>query len=212
VFDEEYTLEEDTQISIDIYATHSYGYNVFINIINEPEFGTLEITGGGEGNDMSMLQVLYIPNINYYGNDSFTYNAMHNEYISEEAIISLTINSFNDAPFIDSIEPAFGGFGSTIIINGSNFSPNDVDNTVFFGGLEADILNATENALMVTVPYGAYYTPISVYTNGLYAVSNQHFDVIFDAAEGLTTSHLSNQLDNPFLGAKYYDVKIADLN
>jgi len=99
VFDEEYTLEEDTQISIDIYATHSYGYNVFINIVNEPEFGTLEITGGGEGNDMSMLQVLYIPNINYYGNDSFTYNAMHNEYISEEAIISLTINSFNDVPY-----------------------------------------------------------------------------------------------------------------
>ena len=114
-------------------------------------------------------------------------------------------------PFIESIEPAFGGFGSTIILNGGNFSPND-DNTVFFGGLEANILNATENELMVTIPYGAYYTPISVYTNGLYAVSNQHFDVIFDAAEELTASHLSNQLENPYLGAKYYDVKIADLN
>ena len=65
---------------------------------------------------------------------------------------------------------------------------------------------------MVTVPYGAYYTPISVYTNGLYTVSNQHFNVIFDATEELTASHLSNQLDNPYLGAKYYDVKIADLN
>jgi len=124
----------------------------------------------------------------------------------------ITFSLCQDAPFIDSIDPAFGGFGSTIIINGSNFSPNDEDNTVFFGGLEANILNATENELMVTVPYGAYYTPISVYTNGLYAVSNQHFDIIFDAAEELTTSHLSNQLDNPFLGAKYYDVKIADLN
>ena len=99
VFDDEYTLDEDTQIYIDIYATHSYGYNVFINIVNEPAFGTLEITGGGEGNDMSMLQVLYIPNIDYYGNDSFTYNAVHDEFISEEAIISLTINSFNDVPY-----------------------------------------------------------------------------------------------------------------
>ena len=97
VFDDGYTLDEDTQISIDIYATHSYGYNVFINIVNEPEFGTLEITGGGEGDDMSMLQVLYIPNINYYGNDSFTYNAMHNEYISEDATISLIINPVNDS-------------------------------------------------------------------------------------------------------------------
>jgi len=124
----------------------------------------------------------------------------------------ITFSLCQDIPFIESIEPAFGGFGNTIKINGSDFSDNDVDNTVFFGGLEANILNATENELMVTVPYGAYYTPISVYTNGLYTVSNQHFDVIFDAAEELTASHLSNQLDNPFLGAKYYDVKIADLN
>ena len=124
----------------------------------------------------------------------------------------ITFSLCQDAPFIESIDPAFGEVGSEIIITGSNFSPNDEDNTVFFGGLEANILNATENELMVTVPYGAYYTPISVYTNGLYTVSNQHFDVIFDAAEELTASHLSNQLDNPFLGAKYYDVKIADLN
>ena len=100
VFDDEYTLDEDTQIYIDIYATHSYGYNVFINIINEPAFGTLEITGGGDGSDMSMLQVLYIPNIDYYGNDSFTYNAIHNEYNSEDATISLIINPTNDVPYI----------------------------------------------------------------------------------------------------------------
>ena len=124
----------------------------------------------------------------------------------------ITFSLCQDAPFIESIDPAFGGFGSTIIINGSNFSPNDVDNTVFFGGLEADILNATENALMVTVPYGAYYTPISVYTNGLHASSNQRFNVIFDAAEELTVSHISNQLDNPYWGTKYYDIKIADMN
>jgi len=124
----------------------------------------------------------------------------------------ITFSLCQDAPFIESIDPAFGEFGSTIIINGSNFSSNDEDNTVFFGGLEANILNATENELMVTVPYGAYYTPISVYTNGLYAVSNQHFDIIFDAAEELTAYHLSNQLDNPYLGAKYYDIKIADMN
>ena len=97
VFDDEYTLDEDTQIFIDIYATHSYGYNVFINIINEPEFGTLEITGGGGGGNTSMLQVLYIPNINYYGTDSFTYNAIHDEYISEDATITFIVNPVNDS-------------------------------------------------------------------------------------------------------------------
>ena len=124
----------------------------------------------------------------------------------------ITISLCQDAPFIESIDPAFGEAGSEILITGSNFSPNDEDNMVFFGGLKANILNSTENELMVTVPYGAYYTPISVYTNGFYAVSNQHFNVIFDATEELTGYHLSNQLDNPYLGRKYKDVKIADLN
>ena len=102
--------------------------------------------------------------------------------------------------------------GSEITINGSNFSPNDIDNLVFFGGVEADILNATENELVVSVPYGAYSTPISVYTNGLFASSSQRFNVIFDALEELTVAHLSNQLDNPYWGTKPYDIKIADMN
>jgi uncharacterized protein (TIGR02145 family) len=100
VFDQEYTLDEDTQIYIDIYATHSYGYNIFINIMDEPEHGILTITGGGGGDDISMLQVLYTPNADYNGYDSFTYNAVHDEFISEEATISLTVNSVNDDPNI----------------------------------------------------------------------------------------------------------------
>ena len=141
-----------------------------------------------------------------------SYISIMNKF-KNRVITILFLSSFIIAqPIIDLIEPAFGGVGSTIIINGSNFSPNDVDNMVFFGGLEANILNATENALMVTVPYGAYYTPISVYTNELYASSSQRFNVIFNAEEELTVSHLSNQLYNPYLGAKYYDIKIADMN
>jgi hypothetical protein len=115
-------------------------------------------------------------------------------------------------PSIDLIQPAFGGIGSTITISGNNFSSNSIENTVFFGGLETNILNSTENEIIVSVPNGAYYTPISVYANGLYAASSQRFDVTFDATEELTVAHLSNQLNNPHLGRKYYDIKIADMN
>jgi hypothetical protein len=113
---------------------------------------------------------------------------------------------------ITHFSPTSGAVGSSVTIYGSGFSTITLNNTVFFGGIKADILNATENALMATVPYGAYYTPISVYTNGLYATSSQRFNVTFDATEELTVAHLSNQLDNPYLGRKYYDIKIADMN
>ena len=128
-------------------------------------------------------------------------------------ILNFVLASFIIAqPTIDLIEPAFGGIGSTITISGNNFSSNSIENTVFFSGLESNILNTTENELMVSVPYGAYYTPISVYANGLYAASSQRFDVTFNATEELTVAHFSNQLDNPYLGRKYYDIKIADMN
>ena len=128
-------------------------------------------------------------------------------------ITILFLSSFIIAqPIIDLIEPAFGRIGSTVRISGNNFSSNSIENTVFLSGLEANILNSTENEIIVSVPYGAYYTPITVYTNGLYATSSQRFNVIFNAEEELTVSHLSNQLYNPYLGAKYYDIKIADMN
>ena len=128
-------------------------------------------------------------------------------------ITILFLSSFIIAqPIIDLIEPAFGGIGSTVTISGNNFSSNDVDNTVFIGGLEANPLNSTENEIIVSVPYGAYYAPISVYTNGLYVTSSQRFNVTFNATEELTVAHLSNQLYNPYLGQKYYDVKMADMN
>jgi len=131
------------------------------------------------------------------------------KYISS---ILFLISYIFSQPVIDSIEPAFGGIGSTITISGENFSSNSIGNTVFFSGLESNVLNAAENELMVSVPYGAYYTPISVYTNGLYTISNQRFNIIFEAAEELTVEHFANQLYNPYLGAKYYDIKIADMN
>ena len=130
-------------------------------------------------------------------------------YISS---ILFLISFIFSQPVIDSIEPAFGGIGSTITIRGNDFSPNIIDNNVFFNGLESNILNATENELIVSVPFGVNYTPISVYTNGLYTISNQRFNVTFNANEELAVAHLSNQLDNPYLGAKYKDIKIADLN
>jgi len=128
-------------------------------------------------------------------------------------ITILFLSSFIIAqPTIDLIEPAFGEIGSIVTISGENFSSTSIENTVFFSGLESNVLNAAENEIIVSVPYGAYYTPISVYTNGLYATSSQRFNVTFNATEELTVDHLSNQLDNPYLGAKYYDIKIADLN
>jgi hypothetical protein len=115
-------------------------------------------------------------------------------------------------PTITSLSPNSGDIGSSVSIYGNGFSDISDENTVFFGGMEAMTLNATENELTVSVPPGAYNDPVYVYTNGLYTASSQRFNVTFEAEEELTYDHLSYQLDNPYLGRKYYDIKIADMN
>ncbi|SVB08326.1 uncharacterized protein METZ01_LOCUS161180, partial [marine metagenome] len=68
----------------------------------------------------------------------------YDQYISDHRPVAVKFN-FSQIPSIESIEPAFGGIGSTITISGNNFSSNSIENTVFFSGLESNILNATEN-------------------------------------------------------------------
>ena len=115
-------------------------------------------------------------------------------------------------PEITHFLPTSGAVGSSVTIYGSGFSAITSNNTVFLGVIETSIISNTSTEIVISVPYGASYTPISVYTNGLYASSSQRFNVIFDAEEELTVEHLANQLDNPYLGRKYYDIKIADMN
>jgi hypothetical protein len=86
-------------------------------------------------------------------------------------LYSLSVIAFSfcqEIPFIYSIEPAFGGIGSSIIISGENFSSNSQANILFFGGLKGNVLNSTENEIIVKIPNATYYTPISVYTDGIF--------------------------------------------
>lgn len=72
-------------------------------------------------------------------------------------------------PIISGFNPISGGVGSTVVINGSNFSTNISDNTVKFGSVQATVTSATATQLYVTVPSGATTQPIYVTVNGLTA-------------------------------------------
>jgi len=69
-------------------------------------------------------------------------------------------------PVITSFNPVQGPVGTTVTINGSNFSSVAADNTVFFGTVQATILTATVTQLTVIVPSGATNSIISVTTYG----------------------------------------------
>ena len=87
----------------------------------------------------------------------------------------------SEPPFISSFNPTSGPVGCTVIITGSNFSPNGGDNNVRFGNRQADLYNATSTQLTVTVPNGAITNPISVTVNGLTGSSGMPFNVTTQA-------------------------------
>ena len=81
-------------------------------------------------------------------------------------------------PVITDVLPYTGPVGSEVTIAGANFDPLKSNDTVFFGGVRAYIISATSNSLVVTVPAGAVYAPISVTTaKGLMAFSHPFITV-----------------------------------
>ena len=112
----EYTLDEDNQINIYLSATDYDGDVLTFSIVNQPINGTLLLEG---------ISATYIPNINFNGNDSFTFIANDGEFSSNEALVSLVIMPINDAPYIDSITDVEIDLNTTFIYGLLSFDVDD---------------------------------------------------------------------------------------
>lgn len=98
------------------------------------------------------------------------------------------------APVVSSFSPLAAPAGASITITGKNFSPTIGENMVYFGSVAAVITAASPNSLTVTVPTGAKYAPLTVYTNSLSAMSVNYFNVTF--GDGSAQFPLANSFAN----------------
>ncbi|MEI9808311.1 MAG: IPT/TIG domain-containing protein [Bacteroidota bacterium] len=95
----------------------------------------------------------------------------------KKGLLSFIVFIFSTAlsaqPTISSFSPASGTIGTTVTINGTNFSSTASNNIVFFGAVRASVSAATSTSLTVSAPAGATYQPLSVTVNNLtgYAAS-----------------------------------------
>jgi hypothetical protein len=108
-------------------------------------------------------------------------------------------------PVIYSFSPVSGATGTTVKISGSNFSTTPSANTVFLGGVRADVIAATASSITITVPFGSMYEPISVTANGLTAYSSQPFVTTFAGTPQLSTSSFAPKVD---YGTGYWSDKV----
>jgi YD repeat-containing protein len=74
--------------------------------------------------------------------------------------------------------PQSGGVGTTVTVQGQQFSSTPSSNAVQFNGTAATVVSATTSTLVVTVPVGASTGPISVTVAGQTATSSNNFNFI----------------------------------
>lgn len=85
------------------------------------------------------------------------------------------------APVISSFSPLSAHVGATVTITGNHFTASTAGNVVYFGSVKAKVTAASATQIMVTVPPGATYSPITVTTNNLTAFSALPFTTTFFA-------------------------------
>jgi len=90
----------------------------------------------------------------------------------------------NSSLFITSFTPGGGPVGTTVTINGTDFSATPNSNIVKFNGTQATVTNATTKQLVVTVPAGATSGKISVTVNGKTATSATDYAVTTSGGGG----------------------------
>jgi len=89
-------------------------------------------------------------------------------------------------PLVFGFSPEKGGAGTQVGISGANFSATPGENTVRFGEAEAEVVFASEDSLVVTVPEEATgIVTISVAVNGTTSTSEDKYNVNVGLPDGL---------------------------
>ena len=178
--DDNFSMAEDAGLtSLDVLHNDSdadldYGDSLTITaIITEPAHGSISI-------DSINQRVLYTPDANYNGSDSFTYQIKDTQdpAVTDTALVSLTITAVNDLPVVTSINdhtilednPASGTVTSTDVDNADSPDPDSQTYSVQTDpGHGTVTLNETS---------GAYtYTPTENYNGSdsfIVLVSDEH--------------------------------------
>ena len=112
-------------------------------------------------------------------------------------------------PSITSFTPSAGPVGTTVVIEGKNFSPVLADNIVYFGSGRATVTAATDSSISVLAPAFNSYLPISITIGSrqLTAYSKIPFNTTFDSY--VTSFSNANFGDSVNYATPGYPVKVT---
>jgi hypothetical protein len=142
--------------------------------------------------------------------DAGLYSVVVSNFLGATASADALLNVV-EVPIITAFSPASGATGTNVTITGLNFSPAPTDDIVYFGAVQAEVTSASESNLVVRVPVGATFSPITVTVNGLTAFADQPFMPLFPGIGQIDSSSFAPKVN---LGTANGPIRvsIADLD
>ena len=146
------------------------------------------------------------------GNYTVLVTNLYGSILSSNAVLAVNVPPSNNVPVITGFSPASGLAGTSVTIFGTNFNPVLSNNIVYFGAVRAVVTAASVTNLVVTVPVGATYAPITETAGGLVAYARTAFLPTFlGDGSSIGPSSFASRLDLPG-GSGPVITAIADLD
>jgi hypothetical protein len=122
--DQAVTLDEDTPAGVTLTGADADGYPAALAfaVVDPPTNGLLSGTAP---------DLIYTPNLHYFGADSFTFRSFDGASYSAIATVSITVDPVNDLPVI-SVDRASAGLQYSDTIGSVVISATDVDDALGF--------------------------------------------------------------------------------
>lgn len=152
-FSVELIMFEDTDASEPPFCEDAEDDDLTYRIVSQPSNGTASIVAG---------ELLYDPNPDYFGTDSFTYLASDTFENSQPAIASVTVHPVNDSP-VGEDDNYNAVFQSVLTVNAAEgllANDSDIENDP----LSVELVSSTSHGTLVLNPDGSFtYTPAAGY-------------------------------------------------
>ena len=118
--DDSITVQEDTPTNIDVLNDDNYplGSTLTVTISGNPAQGTATVNANNT--------VLYTPNADFFGTDSFEYSVNDGTYTSK-ADVSVTVNNTQDPPVANAGADQTAHEGTSVTLNGRGSTDPDND-------------------------------------------------------------------------------------
>lgn len=171
------TTAEDTSVPITLTGSDPEGTALSFSVATGPANGSLSGTAP---------DLVYQPNANYFGSDSFTFTVNDGELTSTAATVSLTVTPVNDLPQADDLSiDAVAGVGVAVPLSGSD---DDGDALTFavVSGPANGTLSGPVTALVYTANVGFSGTDSLTYTADDGTDTSPAATVTFDVVDNNT--------------------------